>query len=421
MYNTALRPYTLKRLEEIGTADILVGIPSYNNELTIAHVIRMVSHGLDQYYKNQKNVIMIADGGSTDDTREVVKEFQLKPWQEKLLSIYRGPSGKGTALRSIFEAAVKLEVKACMVVDSDIRSITSEWVSHLLSPVLEKGYHYVTPIYCRHKYDGTITNNIVYNLTRALYGKRLRQPIGGDFAFSSEVAAHYVKQPVWDSEIARFGIDIWMTTQAIVDNFRICQANLGVKIHDAKDPATHLAPMFRQVVWTIFNLMEQNEFYWRKIQKSEAVEIFGAEFCLEPEPVQINLDALIYKFKVGFKQFGTFWKDILDSKSYGVLKKASRMDKNEFLIPIEAWVCILYELAATFHYWPMNRNKLIDLITPLYQARVASFVRETKPMNSSEAEMLVEKQAEAFEDNKKYLLKLWDKKRTIFERLSDKL
>lgn len=421
MYTTALRPYTLKRLEEIGHADILVGIPAYNNDQTIAHVIQMVSHGLDQYYKNHKNVIMIADGGSTDDTREVVKEFQLKPWQEKLLSIYRGAGGKGTAFRSIFEAAVKLGVKACMVVDSDIRSITSEWISHMLSPVLEKGYQYVTPIYCRHKYDGTITNNIVYNLTRALYGKRLRQPIGGDFAFSPDVAAYFIKQPVWDTEIARFGIDIWMTTQAIVDNFRICQANLGVKIHDAKDPATHLAPMFRQVVWTIFHLMEENESYWKQIKKSEPVEIFGADFCLEPEPIQVDLEALIYKYKVGFKQFGIFWKDILGSRSYGVLKKASRMDSKEFIIPVEAWVGILYELAATFHYWPINRNKLIDLMTPLYHGRVASFVRETRTMDSSGAETLVEKQAEAFEENKKYLLKLWDKKQKSFQRLSEKL
>ncbi|MEW6186249.1 MAG: glycosyltransferase [Thermodesulfobacteriota bacterium] len=421
MYTTALRPYTFKRLEEIGKADLLIGIPSYNNEKTIAHVIQMVSHGLYQHYQDYKNVIMIADGGSTDDTREVVKDFELKPWQEKLLSIYRGASGKGTAFRSIFEAAVKLDVKACMVVDSDIRSITSDWVNHMLSPVLEKGYQYVTPIYCRHKYDGTITNNIVYNLTRALYGKRIRQPIGGDFAFSPDVAAYYIQQPVWDSEVARFGIDIWMTTQAIVDHFRVCQANLGVKIHDAKDPATHLAPMFRQVVWTVFMLMEQNESYWKRIRKSEPVEAFGADFCLEPEPVHVDLEGLVYKYKVGFKQFGLFWRDILSSRSYSILKKASRQESKDFSLPIENWGCILYELAATFHYWPMNRNKLVDLMTPLYHARVASFVRDTQQMGSEEAEALVEKQAETFEESKKYLIKLWDKKRSDFKALSEKL
>ena len=60
----------------------------------------MVSHGLNKYFKDRKSVIMIADGGSTDDTREVIKDFELKPWQEKMLTIYRGPGGKGTAFRS---------------------------------------------------------------------------------------------------------------------------------------------------------------------------------------------------------------------------------------------------------------------------------------------------------------------------------
>ncbi len=127
-YDTALRVYTTKRVEEIETADILVGIPSYNNEKTIAHVIQMVTHGLAKHYKDRRCVIQVADGGSTDDTREVAKEFEIKPWQEKIVSIYRGPGGKGTALRSVFEAASHLKVQACAVVDSDLRSITPDWV-----------------------------------------------------------------------------------------------------------------------------------------------------------------------------------------------------------------------------------------------------------------------------------------------------
>ena len=192
-YNTALRGYTSKRIEEIGTADILVGIPCYNNETTITHVIQMVTHGLAKHYPDKRCVLFIADGGSTDDTRQAAKEFQIKPWQEKIVSIYRGQAGKGTALRSVFEAAESLKVKVCAMVDSDLRSITADWVRYLIDPILEKGYQYVSPVYVRHKYDGTITNNIVYNLTRTLYGKRIRQPIGGDFAISRDVAKYYIE------------------------------------------------------------------------------------------------------------------------------------------------------------------------------------------------------------------------------------
>jgi hypothetical protein len=33
-YDTALRAYSSKRIEEIETADILVGVPCYNNDKT---------------------------------------------------------------------------------------------------------------------------------------------------------------------------------------------------------------------------------------------------------------------------------------------------------------------------------------------------------------------------------------------------
>jgi hypothetical protein len=60
--------------------------------------------------------------------------------------------------------------------------------------------------------------------------------------------------------------------------------------------------------------------------------------------------------------------------------------------------------------WSVNRNKLLDLMTPLYFARVASFVKESWDMTSEEAEALVEEQAMKFEDQKEYLLNLWEGK-----------
>jgi glycosyltransferase involved in cell wall biosynthesis len=409
-YDTALRAYTSKRIEEIETADILVGVPCYNNDKTIAHVIQMITHGLAKHYKDRRGVILIADGGSTDDTREVAKEFEIKPWQERIVSIYRGPGGKGTALRSVFEAANRLKVRTCAMVDSDLRSITADWVKYLLDPVLEKGYQFVSPVYMRHKYDGTITNNIVYNLTRALYGKRIRQPIGGDFAISGDIAKFYSEQEVWDTDVARFGIDIWMTTSAITQGFRICQSNLGVKIHDAKDPGQHLGPMFRQVLSALFSLMERYESYWKKIQGSEPLDTFGFEGYVEPEPVNVNLEGLIEHFKTGYQQFSALWKGIFSEDCFNQISNTAQMDSSQFYLPTDSWVRILYELAATFHSWQVNRTKLLDLMTPLYFARVASFVRQSWEMSSQEAEALVEEQAQKFEDQKDYLVKVWDQK-----------
>jgi glycosyltransferase involved in cell wall biosynthesis len=420
-YDTSLRQWIARRVEMIDKADIVVGIPCYNNQDTIGHVVKMVSEGLFAHFKDMRSVIVISDGGSTDDTREIARDTDVRPWQEKMVSIYRGVAGKGSALRSIFEIAEHLEAKATMVVDSDLRSITADWVRHLLDPVVAHNYDFVSPIYTRYKYDGTITNNVVYNLTRALYGKRIRQPIGGDFAFSVKAARYYMEQDVWDTDIARFGIDIWMSTSAIVNHFRVCQAQLGVKVHDAKDPAAHLAPMFRQVVNTLFVLMEQNEPYWRNVKGSEPTEIFGGGNGAQPETVNVNLAALCRAFRHGYEQFGVFWTQIFSPESMKAIEDAVKMKDEEFVFEFNSWVSILYELAATFHRWPAHRYKLIELATPLYNGRVASFINRTIDMDSTEAESVVEEQARAFEDHRSYLDKLWSDSNGLSEELSSQL
>jgi len=414
-YDTAFRPYLAKRIEQIEAADIVVGIPCYNNEATIVNVLKQVSKGLAKHYKSARSAILISDGGSTDDTREVVRVEEIMPWQEKVVFIYRGIAGKGTALRAIFEAAERLGARACAVVDADLRSITPDWIKYLLEPVLEKDYEFVAPVYSRYKYDGTITNHVVYNLTRALYGKRIRQPIGGDFGISRETISAYLKQNVWMTDVARFGIDIWMTTTAITQGFRVCQSNLGVKVHDPKDPGASLGPMFRQVVWTLFTLMEQHAGNWKSVHESEAVETFGQTELVEPEAIEINLDLLLYNYKQGFQHFGTLWKELLSPDCYEALHKLADAETKDFLMPVDSWAKILYEVAATFHHWPTDRARLIDVISPLYYGRVASFVNQTAEMKSLEAEKLVEQQAEVFEKEKSYLLQVWEREKKVPE------
>ena len=117
-----------------------------------------------------------------------------------------------------------MHVRACAVVDSDLRSIAPSWIDRLVSPTLRLGYEFVAPVYLRHRFDGTITNSIAYPLTRALYGLRIRQPIGGEFGFHTDLARAYLAQPVWDTDVARFGIDIFMTTTAVARHARVVQA-----------------------------------------------------------------------------------------------------------------------------------------------------------------------------------------------------
>jgi glycosyltransferase involved in cell wall biosynthesis len=407
-FSTALRQPTRRRLERLGEADIVVGIPCFNNDTTISHVIKTVEEGLYLNYPNRRCVVCIADGGSVDDSREEGDELEDSPWIERVISIYRGLPGKGSAVRAIFEAAHLLQAKVCLLFDSDLRSITPDWVKCMADSIVGDGVDFVAPYYTRYKYDGTITNNIVYNLTRALYGYQVRQPIGGDFAFSQRLIQKYLTKQEWETDVARFGIDIWLTTTAMVHKMRLAQANLGVKIHNVKDPAEALGPMFRQVVATLLTLMEENEKVWKEVKGSQPVLIVGPELKIEPKSFEINVKKLVDDFKIGFANYKEIWRKIIAPDNWPIIEDLSGKKEKDFIFKTEIWAKILYDLAAAFHHWKGNRQLMVSLMTPLYFARVASFVNRTKDMSNEEAEAIVEEQAEIFEQHKDYLIERWD-------------
>jgi glucosylglycerate synthase len=409
------------QIEEIKEADILIGIPSFNNARTIGHVVQAVTAGLAKYFPGIKAVLFNSDGGSTDGTQEEVRKAQVEDLKtlltshpvhpvHKIVTPYHGIPGKGSAFRTIFEAAQSLQVKACAVVDSDLRSITPEWIELLLKPVYEEGYDYVAPLYSRHKFDGTITNSIVYPITRALYGKRVRQPIGGDFGFSGRLAQFYLTRNVWESDVARFGIDIWMTTLAIAEGYRVCQSYLGAKIHDAKDPGTDLGPMFTQVVSSVYGLMGDYEHVWKEVAASQAVPTFGFHYEVGLEPVAVNLDRMIGNFRLGVKELIEIWQKALPSETILWLKSIGGLSNEAFSFPQDLWVRIVYDFALAYRGRSIHRDHLLRSMIPLYLGRLASFVKENQESTAKEVEEEIESLCTVYEQMKPYLVHHWPKK-----------
>ena len=64
--------------EVIHRADIVIGIPSYNNARTIGHVVRAAYAGLAKYFPQLTAVVINSDGGSTDNTRDAVLSARVE-------------------------------------------------------------------------------------------------------------------------------------------------------------------------------------------------------------------------------------------------------------------------------------------------------------------------------------------------------
>ena len=406
------------RLDETGEVDIVVGIPSFNNARTIAHVVRAVAGGLAKYFPDRKSIIVNSDGGSTDGTHEAVMGADIDhdslllvshrvPTIQKITTPYHGIPGKGSAFRTIFAVTERLNAKACVVVDSDLRSITPHWVELLAAPVLDRGFDYIAPFYLRHKYDGTITNSIIYPMTRTLFGRRIRQPIGGDFGLSGKVASRFLTKDVWETDVARYGIDIWMTLTAMAEGFRVGQSYLGAKLHDAKDPGADLTAMFRQVVSSLFGLMETYETVWQKVGSSEPVPMFGLPFDVGLEPIPVDVERMKRAFQQGLRDLDGIYRSFLSPSTVEGLVGAALETGDGFRVPDALWVRLVYEFAAAYHGRLLDRDHLLQSLIPLYLGRTGSFVLDVQIADAVKVEEQIESLAREFEAQKPYLLECW--------------
>ena len=393
-------------LHDIEKADILVGIPSFNNILTASYVISQVTKGLDTFFPNLKSVIFVSDGNSNDDTLKSVKRVYL-PSEVKLIpAIYMGVSGKGRAVRAIFEAARELKVKSVALVDSDLRSITPEWMNLLITPTMT-GTGFVSPLYNRFKYDGTITNFLCYPVTTSLFGKDIRQPIGGDFGFSIELVEDLLDSPMWElPDVSRFGIDIFETCTALAKGYKVKQALLGVKSHDAKDPSSQLSSMFRQVMNTMFSCIEQYESEWKKIRGVSRTPLVGEAIYEDTcETIEVSLPKTIEAFKSKHRQYLDIYCSILEEDIQHKFVELRLLENSNVDFPSEIWAKTVYSFIAEFHKTPtFFRERLIDALRVLWIGRVAVFLKETWEMSREECEEKIGEEVDAFKKLKPYLI-----------------
>jgi len=405
---TALRDDARIWIEQVKSVDVIVGIPSYKNAATIGHVIRTAGEGLSKYLPGLRAAIVNSDGGSPDGTREVVRSTASPQGVRVLATEYRGPSGKGSAFRAIFEIVAALGVKVCVVVDSDLRSITPEWIDRLGGPIVRDGFDYIAPLYTRHKHDGTITNNITYPMTRMLYGLDVRQPIGGDFGFSGDLARWWLAQDVSETDAARYGIDIWMTTTAIAEGFKVGQAGLGLKVHDAKDPASSLGPMFSQVVGTLFSLMQRYAGRWPQVQSVQATPLVGDLPHGEPEYVPVNVPAMTAKFRDGLQIQADALSRVMAPEQISALRDIAAPEDKVFAFPAETWARVVFDFAIAHRNRVLPAEQIMAAMTPLYYGRTAGLVRQAAGMDAAEFEQqVIQTQAETFLKLKPELIARW--------------
>ena len=405
----------VRDLMAVGQVDVLVGVPTLNNAGTVTSVVRAVSAAFDQYFPRDRTLLLNSDGGSTDGTPDLVRgirhdagtvtvSHRLRT-EHRISAPYHGLPGKGSALRQILTVADLTQARAVAVLDADVTTVTPEWIAALVRPVRDQQYDYVAPIYARHPTDGLLISQIVRPLMRAAYGWEVREPLAVEFGCSTRFLTHCLGQDIWTSELARYGMDLWITGEAPSAGFRSCQAPLGQRLAPSSPDRPGFPDVFAQVVGSVFGCLDVHAAYWLSRTGSDPLPVVGAEFAAPSEPPVVDAARLTQTLATDLRELQDVLKTILRPETLAALNEAVAGDRLDYTDAL--WVATVGEFLIAHHRGIMSRDHITRALVPLYLGRVRSFLSQYSAAAPADVDAALESLCLEFERMKPGVVAAW--------------
>ena len=402
----------------VGHVDVLVGVPTLNNASTIRPVVRAVHQAFARYFPRDRTVFINSDGGSDDDTPNLVRHVAADDSEtvtvshslrtvHRISAPYHGVPGKGNALRQIMTAAELTQARAIAVLDAEVTGITPEGIAALIRPIRDQQHDYVAPVYRRHPLEGPLVTQLVRPLMRAAYGWQIREPVAPEFGCSSRFVSHCLEQEVWDSELARVGIDLWVTAEALAGGFRCCQAGLGPR--PAGPPRTPFSELFEQVVESAFDCLERHGSYWPGRNGSEPLLLASPPPSLAVEAPAVDGGRLTQAFVKDLQYLHSVLEQILSKETLTELERIADTQGALLVYPDALWVSTVYEFLLAYRNGVMRRDHIMWALAPVYLGRTGSFLRQLASAGVAEADEALESLCREFEQAKPDLVQRWNK------------
>lgn len=326
---------------------LAICIPSYNEAKNIENITKLIDESLIKYDKDYDVQIINCDNNSPDSTNKIFNETKTI---HKKNSIVTYKKGKGINLYNFFNYVIDNNIDYCITLDADLKSFNSSWIDKYLN-MLEKNYDFVCPLYERRKEEGNTTNHFVVPILYILYGKFIRQPIAGDYAFNKKYVEKILEEE-FTPNILEYGIDIFMVVTAIVKKLKIGEVYLGKKIHGNS---------------------------YDKFLKIFGSVALGMSETYNHYPIKSNRDIIkfeAYEYDFVDCEFRNHFNEIYEEylKSY---------DKNKYEIYKEEWIRILIQYLNNISNID---NELLDKMKEGFFYRVVSFWDEIDRLNNQKWE-----------------------------------
>jgi hypothetical protein len=197
-------------------------------------------------------------------------------------------------------------------------------------------------------------------------------------------------------------------TSALVGGFRPCQAFLGPKVQAEKSGKNAIAATIQGVVGGLFSCLESHQAAWIGREGVDTVPAFGFQYDLDLPPIRVNRKRMLSTFVQGVSELASILEPALSASTLEGIRAVAASSGENALYSDELWVKTVYEFAGAFHHSIINRDHLLQALTPLYLGRINSFLAESQRSSPTGARDRIRKLRGVFESSKPYLVDHWN-------------
>jgi len=398
--------------DSVSGLDVVVGIVGGGRPTSPLEARREAARALRASFPGRAAAVVFTDDGGAEAGRE---PFFSEPMDVPgiWLATPPGVTGRGHMILNLLDRARELGAASVALIGREAPDTVGIRVQRLLEPTLET-FSLVAPVYARSAGDASLTCNVAYPLLRSLFGKRVREPLGGDYGLSRALVDRLLSD-VPGGAARGFGIDAWISTTAMACGLPVCQSFLGDAGGDGRDaPRPRPPELFSETLEAVFLLMQKHHDAWKSVRWSKPTVVFGVGARPQGGPAQGPFPAdpaeLYAGFQAAFPRFAPLWKKILQRDVFEKLLEVRKIPLETFEFPALMWALSLFAFALAYKRQPEDAPALMESLFALYLGRTCSTAISTAHMGPQQVEVYLEDQCRVFEETKPYLEYLWQKR-----------
>ena len=399
-----------EKIEQVDSADLVVGVLAELDQEGLAAVCDALGT-----LPGSPRVVVLRDDRAANPGQSNVEpatpsasSCHLVPWS-LLGSATPGMPVVGTsaAYQSVFAASEKFGARACCVIASSLETATPGWVREMAQPLVERSLDLVVPHYARRKFAGLLNSSIISPLMRCLYGKRINNPMGPDLGLSRRLFQKMLG-PERGAGVGGNPVHSLASVApaALCENLQVCEVHLPARSYPPTD-WMNISSLLAQILSPIFLDMERNAACWQRMRTSVSVPAIGEPLLVSQDTGTVDISRMMESFQLGVRDLQEIWGLVLPPSTLFELRKLARLPSEQFRMPDELWVRIVYDFALAHRLRTISRDHLLKSMTPLYLAWVSSYAHDVETAGRTALEERLERLSVAYEAGKTYLVSRW--------------